>query len=149
MAPSKPPLAQLLDTEISQYETFLAVLEEEREVLRTLSYSGLLDINRRKSECLAQIRDAEQERISLTATLPGHSGPPLPETRSQYNRLNELAPAIREALTFNRHVIERSLGHVEALLSLWSHAVADSTTYCPTGSHKSLGGHGQFVSTQG
>lgn len=149
MAFSKQPLAHLLDTEISQYETFLAVLEEERDALRTLSYSGLLDINRRKSECLAQIRDAEQERISLTSTLTGHSGPPSPETRSQYDRLNELAPVIREAMTFNRYVIERSLGRVEALLSLWSHAVVDNATYCPTGSHELIGGHGQFVSTQG
>lgn len=149
MAPCNQPLAHLLDTEISQYETFLDILEEERGVLRTLSYSGLLDINQRKSECLAQIRDAEQERASFTATLTGHIGPPSPDTRLQYDRLNELVPSIREAMIFNRHVIERSLGRVEALLSLWSHAVADSTTYCPTGSHESIGGHGQFVSTQG
>ena len=149
MASSKQPLVQLLDTEISQYETFLDVLGEEREVLRTPSYSGLLNINQRKIECLAQIRDVEQERVSLTAALTGHADPPPPETQSQYDRLNELMPAIRDALAFNRHVIERSLGRVEALLSLWSHAVSDSSTYCPTGGHESIGGHGQFVSTQG
>ena len=149
MAPCNQPLAQLLDTEISQYETFLNVLEEEREVLRTLSYSGMLDINKRKSECLAQIRDSEQERASLMSTLSDYSSLPSPETRSQYDRLHKLAPTIREAMTFNRHVIERSLGRVEALLSLWSHAVSDSSTYCPTGNRQSIGGHGQFVSTQG
>lgn len=149
MTPSKQPLAHLLDTEIVQYETFLDVLKEEREVLRTLSYAGLLDINRRKSECLAQIRNAEQDRIALTATLTEHSGSPPSDTQSQYARLSKLVPVIREAMTFNRYVIERSLGRVEALLSLWTHAVSDSSTYCPSGNQRVIGGHGQFVSMQG
>ncbi len=148
-AASYLPLAHLLDHEITQYEYFLDVLAQEREFLRTASYDGLLEINTRKSECIARIRDSAQGRSSLT-TLSTESRGALPAPLArQYGRLEALTSDIRHAMALNREVIERSLGRVEGLLSLWGQAVAEGGTYCPTGNHDTVGGYGHMVSTQG
>jgi flagellar biosynthesis/type III secretory pathway chaperone len=110
---------------------FQALLIEEQQAIRSLSFGQFTDVTMRKTHLLNEIRDLEQSRRSLPA-VTGHQ-----EASASFRRQEAaLAAAIAETDRLNRFngaLIGQSLEFLQGTLRLWQRSPERAAFYSSSG----------------
>jgi flagellar biosynthesis/type III secretory pathway chaperone len=135
-----PTVHQPLPTEsntlrrmLDKIGAFQALLIEEQQAIRSLSFGQFTSVTMQKSILLEEIRGLEQERRALVS-LPGtHESSP-----SSKEQEADLVVAIGQTDRLNRlngALIGQSLEFLEGTLRLWQRSPASAALYSSFGTH--------------
>ena len=102
-------LDHVLDEMRDSVQQFHALLKEEQQAIRTLSFGQFSDVTDRKACLLDIIRDLEQERRRLTGSLETASGPLSNELQQKEQGLIEIIGATDRMNRLNATLIAKSL----------------------------------------
>ena len=112
---------------------FQALLIEEQQAIRSLSFGQFTTVTMQKSNLLDEIRGLEQERRALVS-LPGtHELSPASKQQEA-----DLVVAIGQTDRLNRlngALIGQSLEFLEGTLRLWQRSPASAALYSSSGTH--------------
>ena len=127
-------LDHVLDEMRDSVQQFHALLKEEQQAIRTLSFGQFSDVTDRKACLLDIIRDLEQERRRLTGSLETASGPLSNELQQKEQGLIEIIGATDRMNRLNATLIYQSLAFLQGSLSLWQRSPESAPLYSQTGS---------------
>lgn len=126
---SDTPLRRMLD----KINAFQALLVEEQQAIRSLSFGQFTAVTMRKSQLLDEIRCLEQLRRTILAESRDQKLPP-----AQQPQEAELAAAIAETDRLNRMngtLIGQSLEFLEGTLRRWQRSPESAALYSSSGAH--------------
>ena len=135
---SVPLLCRMLD----KLTAFQALLIEEQDAIRSLSFGQFTSVTVRKTHLLDEIRELEQQRRNAS-TLPDSYGSPsaqeadLVAAIEQTDRLNR----------FNAALIGQSLEFLQGTLRLWQRSPQSAALYSSSGA--AVAGSGGRVRAKG
>ena len=127
-------LDHVLDEMRDSVQQFHALLKEEQQAIRTLSFGQFSDVTDIKARLLDIIRDLEQERRRLTGSLETASGPLSNELQQKEQGLIEIISATDRMNRLNATLIAQSLAFLQGSLSLWQRSPESAPLYSQTGS---------------
>ena len=122
---------QLLRRMLEKIVAFQALLMEEQQAIRSLSFGQFTTVTMRKSDLLEEIRNLEQQRRALL-----HDSAGLPLFSSLQQQEAELASAIGQTDRLNRMnglLIGQSLEFLEDTLRLWQRSPESAALYSSSG----------------
>ena len=122
---------QLLRRMLEKIVAFQALLMEEQQAIRSLSFGQFTTVTMRKSDLLEEIRNLEQQRRALLQDSAG-----LPLSSSLQQQEAELASAIGQTDRLNRMnglLIGQSLEFLEDTLRLWQRSPESAALYSSSG----------------
>ena len=137
-----PTVQQSLSTEaepntlrrmLDKIGAFQALLIEEQQAIRSLSFGQFTAVTMRKSNLLDEIRGLEQERRALVSLLQPHE-----LSASSKQQETDLVAAIGRTDRLNRlngALIGQSLEFLEGTLRLWQRSPASAALYSSAGTH--------------
>lgn len=120
-------LARMLD----KINAFQALLTEEQEAIRSLSFGQFTTVTMHKSQLLDEIRGLEQERRAHPPESHGQDSIP-----ASHQLEGELARVIAQTDRLNRMngiLIGQSLEFLEGTLRLWQRSPASAALYSSSG----------------
>jgi flagellar biosynthesis/type III secretory pathway chaperone len=126
-------LHHVMDVMRDKVQQFHALLKEEQQAIRTLSFGQFSDVTDRKARLLDIIRDLEQERRRLTASLETASGPRSTALQQKEQELIETIGATDRMNRLNAALIAQSLAFLQGSLSLWQRSPESAPLYSQTG----------------
>ncbi|MCE3223590.1 MAG: putative Flagellar chaperone FlgN [Nitrospira sp.] len=118
-------LRRMLDTIVA----FQALLIEEQQAIRSLSFGQFTMVTMRKSHLLDELRSLEQRRRTMPPNAGNHPFPPASQE-------TELVLAIEQTDRLNRingTLIGQSLEFLEGTLRLWQRSPASAALYSSSG----------------
>ena len=127
-------LGRVLDLMIEKVGQFHALLSDEQQAIRTLSFGQFSDVTEKKSELLDSIRDLEQSRRCLTEASAAGSIRLSKELEQRQQTLIEIIGATDRMNRLNAALIAQSLAFLQGSLSLWQCSPASAPLYSQTGS---------------
>jgi flagellar biosynthesis/type III secretory pathway chaperone len=159
-------LLDLLQEEQTRFDTFLELLNHERNTLRALSSTELETLNAAKLDLLNEIQTLERRRIALVSGLSAEwRVPPASltlraigerlggsigrECGLRQDRLNATLEAIRQASALNGSVIAKSLAFLDQALSLVRARPAPPPIYSPSAAIVSAAPDGALIERKG
>lgn len=135
-----PTLQQPLPTEsdtlrrmLDKIAAFQALLVEEQQAIRSLSFGQFTTVTMQKSQLLDEIRGLEQERRAILSLSRTHE---LSLASTQQEA--DLVVAIGQTDRLNRlngALIGQSLEFLEGTLRLWQRSPASAALYSSSGTH--------------
>lgn len=160
-------LISILDEETSLYQTFLQIMEEERDALASFSVEHINSIVSKKLELVAAIREAEGTRGAIVGSMGDSLDVKNLEFTISYligilnephagrlrNCARKLSHVVAEVSEFNKDngvLIERSLRYINDSINILSGLAEERHTYSPSSSNYSPvhGGFGRVFSTE-
>jgi flagellar biosynthesis/type III secretory pathway chaperone len=127
-------LHHVLDVMRDNVQRFHDLLKDEQQAIRTLSFGQFSDVTERKARLLDIIRDLEQERRRLTASLEAAAEPLSDELQQKEQTLIEIIGATDRMNRLNAALIAQSLAFLQGSLSLWQRSPESAPLYSQTGS---------------
>ena len=127
-------LGRVLDLMIEKVGQFHALLSDEQQAIRTLSFGQFSDVTEKKSELLDCIRDLEQSRRCLTEGSAVGSTRLSKELEQRQQTLLEIIGATDRINRLNAALIAQSLAFLQGSLSLWQRSPASAPLYSQPGS---------------
>ncbi|MBI4001789.1 MAG: flagellar protein FlgN [Nitrospira defluvii] len=124
---------QLLRRMLDKIVAFQALLMEEQQAIRSLSFGQFTTVTMRKSQLLDEIRGLEQQRRTILSDSRDQKF--LPASQQQEA---ELAVAIGQTDRLNRlngTLIGQSLEFLEGTLRLWQRSPESAALYSSSGAH--------------
>ena len=165
-SPSIGAFIGLLQNQQARFDAFLALLTRERDAIKSLAPTSLVELSQAKLTLLEDIQRLEEQRAETltriagswdvpgdTLTLCGIAERVGPRESAILLRLREqlqkAVAAIREASSFNAALLTRSLEFLSEGLNVWRSAPKSSSLYSSHG-NLSTGHHqGTLVRQKG
>jgi flagellar biosynthesis/type III secretory pathway chaperone len=122
---------RLLRRMLDKLVAFQALLIEEQQAIRSLSFGQFTTVTMRKSDLLDEIRSLEQQRRATSSELLNRSGDP-----ASHQLEAELTSAIEHTDRLNRMnggLIGQSLEFLEHTLRLWQRPPESAALYSSAG----------------
>ena len=129
---------RLLRRMLDKLVAFQALLTEEQQAIRSLSFGQFTTVTMQKSDLLDEIRSLEQQRRSTSPELPHRHELPASQLET------ELASAIGQTDRLNRMngmLIGQSLEFLENTLRLWQRPPESVALYSSAGTAVPDGAH--------
>lgn len=121
----------LIRSMLDKLIAFQALLIEEQDAIRSLSFGQFTSVTMRKTQLLDEIRDLEQQRRSRTAGVASRASSP-----SVRQQEADLVTAIGETDRLNRFnaaLIGQSLEFLQGTLRVWQRSPESAALYSSSG----------------
>jgi len=165
-SPSIGALIGLLQTQQARFDAFLALLAREREAIKSLAPTPLVELSQAKLTLLEEIQRLEEQRAEMLTRIAGTWAVPAdsltlraiaervgPIESARLLRLREdlhkAVAAIREATGLNEVLLARSLEFLSEGLGVWRSAPKASSLYSSHGNLRSGHQQGTLVRQKG
>ena len=165
-SPSIGALIGLLQTQQARFDAFLTLLTREREAIKSLAPTSLVELSQAKLALLEEIQRLEEQRAEMLVRIAGNWAVPTdslslraiaervgPRESAILLRLKEqlqkAVTAIREATGLNEVLLTRSLEFLSEGLGMWRSAPKSSSLYSSHGSLRAGHQQGALVRQKG
>lgn len=159
-------LFKVLDREHHGLEALLALLNQEQEAIRTLSFDGVTAVTRAKFKLLEEIRTLEAQRATLVMQLAADwaveagnltlrtiaerlNAQESAALRRRQGQLQETLLAVRHAGTFIGSLLTNSLALMNECLSAWRRVPTAVPLYSSSGSLQAAAAGGSLLAKKG
>ena len=135
----------LLCRMLDKLTAFQALLLEEQDAIRSLSFGQFTSVTMRKTQLLDEMRELEQQRRN-EATLSGSYGSP-PSLKQQEADLVAAIGQTDRLNRFNAALIGQSLAFLQGTLRIWQRSPQSAALYSSSGA--AVAGNGGRVRAKG